>query len=134
MIGDALATESEQSTAAEIQKGLVGTPLEETFSLNSITGMLHRLTDWRTEDARTSNRMWEAALVRSYWRKEEVWRAYQVCSFRTCIIADYRGALSQFTPERIRVRDLQQVFVNALTGVKITGVTLLCMYCRNNII
>lgn len=45
MIGDALVTESEQSSAAEIHKGLAGTPLEETFSFDCIKGMLLRLAD-----------------------------------------------------------------------------------------
>jgi hypothetical protein len=39
------ATESEHSTATEIHEGLAGTPLEETFSLDFIIGMLDRLAN-----------------------------------------------------------------------------------------
>jgi hypothetical protein len=60
---------------------------------------------WPTEDVRTLNEVLEAALVKSYWHKEEVWRAYEICNFRTRILADYRDTLALHDCHRIQVSD-----------------------------
>jgi hypothetical protein len=103
MIGMVCAAPVEDATVEEIRGQVLGTPLDETFTLKFISGMWNRLDNWHLEDAHIANEVLEAALVRSYWRKEEVWRAYQICNFRTRILADYRDALSLHDRQRVRV-------------------------------
>jgi hypothetical protein len=105
MIGSVCAVPVEEATALEIRNQIIGTPLEEPFTLEVIHAMRDRLDMWRIEDVRTSSGVLEAALVKSYWRKEEVWRAYQICNFRTRILADYRDALALHDCQRIQVSD-----------------------------
>ena len=99
------------ATTAELQDQVIGMVLEETFSLETLQGMQDRLEKWHVEDAHITNSALEAALVKSYWRKEEVWRAYQICYFRTCVLAEYQNALSQHDSYRIRVSKVHHVFV-----------------------
>ena len=103
MISEICAGVDEQSTAANIGRHILGMSLEETFTLDVIEGMRDRLNKWRDQSTRTAASIFEADLVNSYWRKEKVWRAYQVCNFRTRVLVEYREALSTFSCHRLRV-------------------------------
>ena len=56
-------------------------PFEEPFALEVIEAMWNCLDKWQRDDVCTLNGVLEATLVKSYWQKEEVWRAYKFVIF-----------------------------------------------------
>ena len=94
---------SQLLSPTDIEAALKGTPIEQLFPLEVLLGMCERIQVWRVEDAQERHGFLEAALVNSYWCKEEVWRAYQMLNFRMRVIGDYRKTIATFPSERIEV-------------------------------